>query len=236
MLIRDKKHFTWGLTLAIGFVVVFVYMFTPNFGNGKNAFEASDIMFNSIAKGSTHYIPMLKEGAGQYDTSMISLVVLEGNPALAAKAERLLTANSLSATIEPSGLRVAGSLGDIISVALRDSESMFQNEGKTLADMYAMPEKEAMYVWWKLFQSMDTALKAEKRFKEAKFLGTVVTKGVEVGYNFYKVVPESASSKAGLLTFSLVFYVVYTLWWGYAIFFLFEGMGLVMKAGAKKEM
>jgi hypothetical protein len=30
--------------------------------------------------------------------------------------------------------------------------------------------------------------------------------------------------------------VVYTMWWGFAIFFLFEGFGLEMKAGKKKEM
>ncbi len=61
-------------------------------------------------------------------------------------------------------------------------------------------------------------------------------KGVEVAYNFAKIVPESASSKMGILGFSLVFYVIYTLWWGLAILFLFEGIGLEMKAGAKKEV
>jgi len=72
-------------------------------------------------------------------------------------------------------------------------------------------------------------------FKEAAFVDTILKKAVEVSYNFFKIVPESAVSKAGILGFSLVFYVVYTLWWGIAIFFLFEGIGLQMTAGAKKE-
>jgi hypothetical protein len=43
--------------------------------------------------------------------------------------------------------------------------------------------------------------------------------------------------KAGLMTFLLVFYVAYTLWWGFAIFFIFEGIGLTMsKAKVKKEV
>jgi hypothetical protein len=83
---------------------------------------------------------------------------------------------------------------------------------------------------------MDKDLKKQAKFKEAAFLGDVVKKGVEVGYNFYKIEPESASSKIGILSFSLIFYVVYTLWWGIAILFLFEGVGLQMKAGAKKEV
>jgi len=32
-----------------------------------------------------------------------------------------------------------------------------------------------------------------------------------------------------LMTFLLVFYVVYTMWWGFSIFYVFEGLGLSMK-------
>jgi hypothetical protein len=34
----------------------------------------------------------------------------------------------------------------------------------------------------------------------------------------------------------LIFYVVYTLWYGFAIFELFEGIGLTMKKSAKQEV
>jgi hypothetical protein len=38
------------------------------------------------------------------------------------------------------------------------------------------------------------------------------------------------------MTGLLVFYVLYSLWWGFALMFLVEGMGLTMtKKGAKKE-
>ena len=39
-----------------------------------------------------------------------------------------------------------------------------------------------------------------------------------------------------LLTFMLVFYVVYTLWYGYGVFELFEGLGLGAHAGHKEEV
>ncbi len=86
---------------------------------------------------------------------------------------------------------------------------------------------------------MDLELKKLGRpenFKQAAFLSDVVKKGLEVGYNFFQISPQSARSRGGILTFSLVFYVIYTLWWGIAILFLFEGIGLEMKAGAKKEV
>jgi len=236
MLIRDKKHFVMGSTLAIGFIIVFAFLFTPNFGDGLNAFEASDKMFNSISKGSTDYIAPLRDQAKAFEGSVIDVTVLEDSSSLAAKAATILAANNLQAEVGPSGLVVKESLGAILGAALADSRSMFDNDGAALSGRYGMDEKQAMFVWWKFFKSMDTALKAQKRFKEAKFASTVVAKGVEVGYNYYQVVPESASSKMGMLVFALVFYVIYTMWWGYAIFFLFEGIGLVMKAGAKKEV
>jgi hypothetical protein len=39
------------------------------------------------------------------------------------------------------------------------------------------------------------------------------------------------------MTGLLLFYVMYTMWWGFAIFFLFEGFGLTMKKSKiKKEV
>jgi hypothetical protein len=45
------------------------------------------------------------------------------------------------------------------------------------------------------------------------------------------------SDRWGLMSLMLVFYVLYTLWWGYAILYLFAGLGLSMKkAKVKKEV
>jgi hypothetical protein len=39
------------------------------------------------------------------------------------------------------------------------------------------------------------------------------------------------------MTGLLVFYVIYTMWWGFAIFYMFDGIGLTMKkAKVKKEV
>jgi hypothetical protein len=42
--------------------------------------------------------------------------------------------------------------------------------------------------------------------------------------------------KAGIMTGLLVFYVLYTMWWGFAIFYLFEGVGLTMKKAKIKKV
>ena len=83
---------------------------------------------------------------------------------------------------------------------------------------------------------MQKALESKGRFQAAAFLHDVSAKGVEVAYNFYGIEPKEASKNAGILAGSLLFYVVYTLWWGYAILCLFDGVGMEMKAGARKEV
>ena len=79
-------------------------------------------------------------------------------------------------------------------------------------------------------------LESDERFKEAAYLGELLNRGIAVGYNYYTVEPEKAADRWAILTGSLIFYVVYTLWWGFAIFFLFEGLGLQLTAGKKKEV
>ncbi len=59
MLIKDKGTFTKGLLLLITFLIVLSIMLFSNFFGGENALKASDRLFNSIAKGSTNYMPGL---------------------------------------------------------------------------------------------------------------------------------------------------------------------------------
>jgi hypothetical protein len=86
-----------------------------------------------------------------------------------------------------------------------------------------------MFNWWKAFEEMEKDLKRQKKFKEAKIVALVVKKAVESSYNYYKIEPQKISDRWGTVTFSLLFYVVYTLWYGFAIMFMFEGWGLKLE-------
>ena len=234
MLIQDKKHFTWGAALAVSFFVVLWYMFTPNFG-GQNAFHASDALFNSIAKDSTYYMPKVMEQAKEFDGNMIAVTVLSEEAALAAEGAVILERNGASVTSADAGLSYEADLGKLLAAALADSDAMFFNKGEELEAKYGIEARRVMFLWWKILTGTITELNLQKHFKPALFIQTAIAKGVEVGYNFYGIQPQSASSKAGTLAFALVFYVIYTLWWGFAIFFLSEGIGLQMKKGKRTE-
>jgi hypothetical protein len=235
MLIKDRKNFTWGLFLAISFAVVLVIMFSPIF-KGEDALRAADRLFNSIAKGSTNYFAELAERNDRYMYTQFKATLRLPEKEISSKARTLLTQAGVTTSGGDGSLMATGYLGQLTHAALVDAEAMFNNQGKKLTEKYGYPGKETLFVWWKVFIALEKELKRLKRFEEAAFLADVVKKGIEVGYNFYGIEPQKASARAFILSFSLVFYVLYTLWWGMAIYLLFEGFGMQMKAGAKKEV
>ncbi len=235
MLVRQKGLFVKGLVMAVAFLVILVIMFSPIF-DGQNAMVAADKLFNSIAKGSTNYFPGLVKKNAEYANKTFDVSLKLKDQDMAKKSAKILAAAGAKAAGEATEIKVNGNLGAVISAALKDSEAMFNNRDAELSAKYGMPGQEALYVWWNALKEIDKDLTRQKQFKEAAFVADTVKKGVEVAYNFAKIVPESAASRMGILSFALIFYVVYTLWWGLAVMYLFEGIGLQMTAGAKKEM
>jgi hypothetical protein len=236
MLVKDKGSFIKGILLAITFLIVLFIMFLPYFGHGENALRAADRLFNSISKGSTNYLPDMLKKAKAYEGVKFDVGLKFKDKEGAQRASKLLTSAGATVKDEAGQLKVTGDLGAVTTASLKDSEEMFNNRDAGLQTKYGFPGREVLYTWWSAFKEMDKDLKRQAKFKEASFVGDVVKKGVEVGYNFFKIEPESASSKMGILSFSLIFYVIYTLWWGIAVLFIFEGIGLQMKAGSKKEV
>ena len=73
---------------------------------------------------------------------------------------------------------------------------------------------------------MEFGLKQQKKFKLAKMAELVNSKAVETAYNYYGIDGQKITDRIGVVLFSLVFYVVYTLWYGFGIMYLFEGWGM----------
>jgi hypothetical protein len=214
--------------------VVLGIIYSPVF-KGRNGLEAADELFNSIAKGSTYYIPSVMQKNEPFIGKDFNVTLAMENADMAEKTALLFS--TAGADVDQAGaeLSIRGDLGKTLAAALQDADDMFNNRGSLLADKYGYDPKEAMFNWWQACKLVDKAFKKQKKFKEAKFVSEVQKKAIETGYNFYGITPEPVSKRAGILSFSLVFYVVYTLWWGFAIFYLFEGWGLRMEASKEKK-
>lgn len=236
MRVECKKSLTLGLILLVSFFIILAIMFSPVF-NGVNAFVASDHLFNTISKGSTYYIEDMRAKVAAFPDEAADWTMELPNEQLREQAAAILTATGASVQAEGENLTLDIPLKTMLEAAITDSDDMFHNLSDKVSGRYdGMDAKTAMYTWWKIFSASDTALKLLERFATAALMADIKGRAIEVGYNYYGIEPQSAKSRMGILVFSLVFYVIYTMWFGYGIFYLFEGAGLKMKGGKKKEV
>ena len=253
---QAKKHMALGILLAISFWVVLFLMFSPIFpktaeGQPQNGLQWADELFNQLAKGSSYFIPKVQKSNEKFMGKMFSATINVGKPEdkpgdgekRAERASKLFMINP-GAKVEVSGtqLKIEGDLGLVLKAALDDADMMFKNEGDKIKAKYAVAmttddEKQMFRQWNNVLPKIDKVFKKERMIEESQIVAQVTKKAIEAGYNFYKVDAKKVKDEAGLMTFLLVFYVAYTMWWGFAIFFIFEGIGLSMKkAKVKKEV
>ncbi|KAF0180792.1 MAG: hypothetical protein FD164_1651 [Nitrospirae bacterium] len=238
MLIRDKRHFGTGIIMSLAFFGLFGLIMSPIFGSGMNGLEFSDDMFNKLSKGSAYFIPKVAKENEKYVGRQISATVNYDKPEDAKKAANLVSVAGGTAELKGGELKLSGDLGKMLSVVIRDGDFMYKNDGAKLKETYGYDEKQAMKDWWALLGKVDKALQLSKDFDNAKMINEVSKKVVEPSYNFYGIQAQSVTDRIGMMSALLIFYVCYTIWWGYALFHLFEGLGLTVhkKVKVKKEL
>ena len=226
---HSKKEFTLGFVLLALFFVVLFSMFMPLW-NGHNAMAYLDNLYNSISKGSAYYIPEMRIEAEKKKGTLLDLTVSMKNQGQAQSIATVLQQAGITADAQGEKVHIRGDYGTLLSVALDDSDVMYANNGAALQKKYPAyaqkDERQVLYDWHTLFESLDKNLKKQEKFADAKTAFAINSKVVETAYNYYKVQAEKVRDKAGIVFFSLTFYVVYTMWYGFAILFLFEGWGL----------
>ncbi|MFH2128650.1 MAG: hypothetical protein ABIK12_19210 [Pseudomonadota bacterium] len=223
--------------MLVAFTVILVLMFMPLFPGGKggknqNGLNYMDSLYNSISKGSAYYIPQVAKEAEAFVGKAVNLeLTMSGKlslPAekLAANAVLLLQGAGVQAKAEGGKVVVSGGLGKMVQSALKDADAMFHNKGEEVAKRYGGTNaKEMLYTWWATLNAMEKNLKKQALFAEALFVDRVQKKAVECAYNYYKIEPQNIGDRYGIVIFSLVFYVFYTMWYGFAVMYLFEGTG-----------
>jgi hypothetical protein len=103
---------------------------------------------------------------------------------------------------------------------------MFRNEGARVAARYGFDERRALYAWHTALGDAAKELDRQSRFREAAAVRDAMTKGLEPAYNYYGVTAIAMKDMIWIALAALVGYVLYTVWYGYAILFLFEGWGV----------
>jgi len=244
MIVRNKKTFGMGAVFAISFLVVLFMIFSPVFG-GKNGLQFADDSFNRLSKGSSYFIPKVTKSNEKFIGRMFAASIKVDKPEdkageaekRAANIAKVFTAAGAKVEVNASTVKIEGDLGKVLASALQDSDDMYKNQGEKIRARYATDDEKKMFrQWHNALAKINKEFQKEKKIEESKMVSDVMKKAIEPAYNFYKVEGEKVVDHAGMLSGLLVFYVAYTMWCGYSIFYMFDGLGLSMKkAKVKKE-
>ncbi len=218
-----------GIALMVGFIVVLVIFFMPVFA-GQNGLDFLDNLYNSISKGSAYYIPKVQNLVKEQGRQEVALNLRFADAVTATAAQPLFAQAGAEASLEAATLKVEGDLESIFTACLADADAAYHNRDAELEQRYGTSSRAVLFGWWQGLREMERDLKRQKLFKAADLTHTVQAKTVECAYNYHGIEPQSIKERWGIVLFSLVFYVIYTVWYGYAIMFIFEGLGFELAA------
>jgi len=243
MLVRNRTAFNRGLLLMGSFLVVLVLIFVPmgiwgtRNDRPMNFLEYSDNLFNRLSKGSSYFIPDVREQVQPLLGTPFQAEVQPARPGTGPAMVAVLQAAGAQASLAPDGsLTVQGDLGEVLMHATQDSDAMFHNDGPAVQARYpGLQPRDVMRAWWSFQEPLIRDLQRQTLYNAANVVNTVQRRAVEPGFNFYSIQAERIGDRAFLVFVLLAFYVLYTVWYGFAIFELFEGLGLTMKKAKVKQ-
>ena len=224
-----KKEFGIGVFLLATFIAVMIAIFLPLM-DGGNALNYMDNLYNSISKGSAYYIPKVEHLVDEHGSEVVTLNLKMKDSITARAAEPLFLQTGATTAVEENNLMVNGDLELIFGACLEDAESAYHNRGEDHLDRYGMDARPTLHAWWQALGAMEKDLNRQKLFAAAQLTHTVQAKTVECAYNYYGIEAQAIKDRWGTVLFSLLFYVLYTVWYGYGIMYIFEGLGFELTA------
>ena len=214
-----------GIFMLISFFVLLGIIFSPVFPGKQNGLDYMDNLFNMISKGSSYFIPQMVDSAAKKAGEVIDVTIKMKSDKEAADTAKLYAEAGAEATASGAELTVKGDVAAIMKSALDDADKMFKNDGRPVAEKYGFDERQALLNWWSSFGMINKELTKQHNFDVAKVFDNVSKKALEPAYNYYGVKIENWKENIILVLASLAFYVFYTLWYGFGLMYVFEGLG-----------
>ena len=221
----QKKLKVRGIFMLISFFALLGIIFSPVFPGQKNGLDYMDNLFNTISKGSSYFIPQVLEASAKKAGQPIVVTIKMKSDKEAADTAKLYTVAGAQTTVSGVELGIKGDVAQIMKSAMDDADKMFNNDGKPVADKYGFDERLALHNWWNSFAKISKDLTKQNHFDIAKLFDNAQKKALEPAYNYYGVKIENWKANIVLVLASLAFYVVYTLWYGFGLMYVFEGLG-----------
>ena len=244
MLITNKKCFFRGTFLLVSFFAIFAFLLTPHLegidgGKKLTGLEFADGLFNSLSKGSSNFSEMVKEKIKPMQSKDVDITIPLKDPSIVAYIKPVIEGAGMTLTIseDQKKLTYKGNMGPFLEAVQQLSEKMYDNDHAFVEQKYGVDKALGVTnACWHVLQPTIKELQKQKKIEEAGIVDTVVRRAIEPAHNFYSVQASSVKEHGIMMSALLIFYLVYTLWYGFGIFELFEGVGLAMtKSKVKQE-
>lgn len=232
MIIVRKKPFFIGVGLLAGFFVIFCLLLLPIFpvdGEKLTGLQYSDQVFNELSKGSSNFIHMAREASASMRGTEISADITQKNASFEEIEKRLL-ANAQAKDVKSTDGRLSFTvdLGVLLAQATSDAALFYNNEDDRLLAKYGGQEPlEVSRAWWDLLSPLARQLQVRSQAKASSAVDTVIRRALEPGNNYYGIPAKKISDNIPLISLFLLFYIIYTVWYGFAIYEIFTGFGLM---------
>ncbi|GAB6181484.1 hypothetical protein JCM14036_28030 [Desulfotomaculum defluvii] len=236
-MIRDTKAFLIGIIMLVSFMGIYAYMMSPSFGNGRNGLEFADDMFNSISKGSVYDVIQSEISKDkQWNGNVIDVTLTCADEAQADSwSSALQMVVGAEVNRDKEKITFKGDFGALLANISEDCTNMFNNNGDVVKQKYKADPREVTNQWYNITKAMVKNLEKQERFKESIAIQQYQKKVIEPAYNYYGVDAKQVADNKGIMTFMMLFYLVYTIWYGFSIYFLCQGFGITMSKSANKQ-
>ena len=237
MLVQNKKKFLYGLFGLFAFFMVLSFWFFPIIGH-QTGLQQADNLFNQLAKNSADFMPLVSKRVEKFRGITVDLSINPRWPGADQAVARIMMANGISAGLLGDGrVRIKGDLACLCIAASTDADLLFKGKEEVLQNKYGLSGKEVIHYWWMAFDDLVRRYIQLNRPAEADFAKFMTTRILEPSYNFAGIESKSISENVGIVAFLLMFYIFYTVWYGFSIMYLFEGLGIgATKVGPKMEV
>ena len=222
----QSKLKTRGILMLVAFMALLIVIFMPVFPGKVNGLDYADNLFNMVSKGSSYFIPKAMKDADKFTGKSIDVKIKLDDDKQVAATAKVFEVSGAQVAVSGKELVIKGDMGPLFKSCLADADQMFKNDGKPIADKYGMPEKQVMFSWWTAFGKIGKDLTKQEKFDDAKPFANIQKKALEPSYNYYGVQAMDWKENIVMILAALAFYVFYTLWYGFGLMYLFEGMGL----------
>jgi hypothetical protein len=233
-LLVNPRSFALGIAGLCVFAAVLAAA-TMQLGRHKDAMAWADNFFNQLAKNSALHIAEGSKKADKFKGREVNYGMVPREFADKDKLAKLIQHHGFAMeTLPDNRLRVKGDLGALAQAALKEADLFYRNETDAIEADYGFAATDAIYCWWLIFDGLTRRYTQDNMGDEANFTKFMTTKVLEPAYNFRGIEARDIGGNVMPVVFLLLAYIAFTVWYGFSILLVFEGLGISTHGGGKK--